>query len=84
MALAYKEMGEVDKATKYIKRIVIWPSTNAKIKELYYELLKQGPKEEEKKEVKYINHNRNHNYSKASKNLTKPISLNFLKHKALY
>lgn len=83
MALAYRGIGKVEEAIQYIKRIVIWPSTTAKIKELYNELVERSPKEEEKKEVKYLNYNRNLNYLKASKNPTEVTSINSLKHKGL-
>lgn len=64
-------MGKAEEAVKYIKRIVIWPSTNAKIKELYDKLVKMVPKEEEKREVTQVYHSRKRSFLKKLRNQTR-------------
>lgn len=54
IAVAYKDICKLDDAVKYIKRIVIWPSTDDKVKKLYKELVNSDPKAEEEKEVLLI------------------------------
>ena len=46
-------MEKTDKAIEHIKRIIIWNSTDNKIKDLYNELIKLNPKDEEIEEVKW-------------------------------
>jgi len=41
----------IDEAVKHIKRIVIWPSTDLKIKALYKELVKLDARDAEELDV---------------------------------
>jgi len=44
-------MKQTEEAKRYIKRIVIWPSTNRAVKALYKELVKRNIAKQEKDEV---------------------------------
>ena len=51
MATAYRDINRLDNARKYIKRIVIWKSTDSAAKNLYKELVTSDQITQEKKDV---------------------------------
>jgi len=51
LASVYCEEGDLELARKHIKRIVIWPSTDPIIKQLYNKLISIDPHKEELKKV---------------------------------